>query len=201
MNKIFAFIFFAFFFVSCKNSSNEQLQTVATPTVLSEMPNSGFEIKRSGSKDLLEELYYDHLSKNDSLKAFDNQIVQLLNDKNDSANAFHHFNGKNSSYYSSALGSIGYLKDSLLKENIKAVIIASQTRYNNIISDDNQLIRIIERNHISIDDLHHVLKIVTTLPIIESYQKNNKPNSNPLEQFIKKQKNVKKDLESMIQLP
>ncbi|GAB2670787.1 hypothetical protein GCM10027036_25140 [Flavihumibacter cheonanensis] len=42
----------------------------------------------------------------------------------------------------------------------------------------------------TISDLHNVLKIIRTLPLIDKYQNDNIPNTKSLEDYLKKQDKV-----------
>lgn len=156
---------------SCNNSPLENNNKQETPKALEDKSSSYELVSKRGYEDLIENLYNELLTKDNDLKRFDKMISELDQTKNDSTAAFDKFNQKNLAYYASATTHLSYITDSLLKKKIQTLIESSKSKYTSFTSQHFQLIKIIEEKELSINDIHNVLKIVQTLPMIEKYQK------------------------------
>lgn len=103
---------------------------------------------------------------------------------------FDNFNEKNQSYFNSADRHIAGIKDSLVRDKIKTLVSAQLSKYNSKIAKHKELLKLIESKQMTISDLHNVLKIIRTLPLIDKYQNDNIPNTKSLEDYLKKQDKV-----------
>ncbi|MBO9730279.1 MAG: hypothetical protein J7623_16685 [Chitinophaga sp.] len=172
--------------VSCHNR-RAQDPPPQTPKALED--KSSFEIisKRGPGDDLVESLYGELISKDAALKRLELNINDLDNSKQDSTASFNKFDGKIQSYFRSADRNTSTIKDSLLRSKMKTLIANHLATYHARIAPHNELLKTITENDISIADLHQVLKIVRTLPVIEKYQQDNLPDTKQLKGFIKEQ--------------
>lgn len=176
-----------FALVSCDSKYQDNKPEEEIPKAL-ENKNASYDIfSKRGYNDLVESLYRELLDKDTGLKKLEDKIDDLNKSKNDTTKLFAKFNEKNQSYFSSADKHILLIKDSLLRDRIKNLIGAQLTKYNSGIARHNELLRIIESGQATISDLHIVLKIIKTLPLIDKYQKDNQPGTKSLEGYIEKQ--------------
>jgi hypothetical protein len=153
--------------------------------------NSSYEfVSKRGYDDLVESLYNELVSKNVDLKQLEDKIDELNKSKGDTTNLFDKFNGKNQSYFSAADRHISEIKDSLLRDKMKVLIANNLTKYSSSIARHKELLKIVEAKSLTISDLHNILKIVKTLPLIEKHQSNNLPNTKSIEGFIKRQDEI-----------
>lgn len=68
------------------------------------------------------------------------------------------------------------------------VLVATQlTKYNSRIARHSEFLNLIEAKQMTISDLHNVLKIIRTLPLIDKYQRDNLPKTKSLEGYIMRQ--------------
>lgn len=177
---------------SCDNSRKKENPEQEIPKALQEQSSEYSLSKRSYDDNLVESLYKELVNNTPELKDLENQIKDLNGRKPDSLEAFEKFDNKNKSYYNSAKSHYDEaVKDSALKEKIKSLVVNSQTNYNNKTLKLTSLIAQLESKEISLNDLHILLKITRTLPLIEKYQKDNLPSGKPIESVIK-------DLEKII---
>ncbi len=172
---------------SCSNNrSNEQLKQ-ETPKAL-EDKSSSYEIVSDRSyDDLVESLYQELVSKDIALKKLEDKINELNKSKSDSTKLFNKFNGKNQSYFISASRKVSAIKDSVLRNKINSLLSAQLEHYNSKVVRHNELLKLIETKQMTISDLHNVLKVVRTLPLIDKYQRDNLPNTRSLEGYLKQQ--------------
>ena len=152
--------------------------------------------KSSYESDLLEKLYGELVIKDAELRKLEERINTLGIDRIDSVEDFERFDQKNSSYYVAADQHVTYIKDSLLRERMRTIVGASQARYNSQVSVYKKLIDILNSRAIVLEDMHLVLKIIKTLPMIEKYQKENKLSTNPIEQVTKEMNKIIQQIDS-----
>lgn len=179
-------LLFPILFAACKQSRSDVQTSPGTPESLQEKSNAeiGFSKKRM-PEDLVESLYAELLEKNPELSELEKTIENLDEQKHDSLNSFKEFDEKNTSYYNSTERYVGNIQDSLLRMKIKTIIDNSLNSYDRRIAADENLISILGVKDKTLDDLHIVLKLVKTLPLIEKYQADNKPLVKPIEKVIK----------------
>jgi hypothetical protein len=178
-------------FYSCDNSRKKEKREQEIPKALQEQSSNYSLSKRSYDDDLVESLYNELANNTPELKDLENEIKDLKYRNPDSLETFEKFDNKNNSYYNSAKSHYEAVKDSVLKEKVKFLVAGSQTNYTNKISRLTSLVAQLKNKEISLNDLHILLKIVKTLPLIEKYQTDNLPSGKPIESVIK-------DLEKII---
>jgi hypothetical protein len=178
-------VFFSLLFVRCKQERNDVQSSPGTPESLQEKSNAemGFSKKRMHG-DLVESLYAELLEKNPELSELEKTIENLDVQKQDSLNSFKKFDEKNMSYYNSTERYTGNIQDSLLRMKIKTIIDNSLNNYDRRIAANENLISILDVKDNTLDDLHIVLKLIKTLPLIEKYQADNTPSVKPIEKVI-----------------
>lgn len=190
MNKTIYIPLLILFLTSCNNNTIEEKPTQETSEALEDKSYSYETVLKREHGDLVENFYAELLTKDIKLKRLENQINQLRNSKGDTTESFDNFNEKNQSYFNSADSHIAAIKDSLLRIKLKFLVDSSLTKYNSRIASHKELVKHIESNQMTISDLHNVLKIIRTLPLIDKYQKDNLPNTKSLEGYINKQEEV-----------
>jgi hypothetical protein len=185
--KAFIGFIFILIFAACDDSHQQDKPDPETPKALQDKSVSSEILSKRGSGDLVENLYSELLDKDPRLKNLEDKIQELSESKDDSTRLFDEYNSKNQNYYSSANGHADQLSDSLLKEKIKMLISNSLANYNSSIAKHNALLMRIDSQNTTLSDLHIILKIAKTLPLIENYQEVNLPSTKPIEGFIQKQ--------------
>lgn len=168
---------------SCDNSQTQDKHQNETPKALEDKGSSSEIIYKRGSADLLESLYKELADKTPELKELEKQIDKLADSKSDSAELFNNYDEKNQSYYHSANKHVEQIKDTVLTERMKLLIENSLTRYNSSVSKHNDIIKSINNKSITLNDLHLILKITRTMPLIDKYQKDNLPSTKSLEDY------------------
>jgi hypothetical protein len=166
--------------LSCNNNRSQPQQE--TPKALDEKEKSySLVTKRGYDEDILESLYSELVDKTPELKKLEKDIDIIYSSTGDSLEAFTSFDSKNDRYYNSAGSHAQGIKDSLLREKMKTLIQASLSNYSSLTAPHNNLLKSIESKQATLADVHAALKIVRTLPVIAKYQKNNLPDTKPLE--------------------
>jgi hypothetical protein len=147
---------------------------------------------------VVESLYQDVLEKDPETKRLED-IIQLLKDsKQDSLGAFGYYDGKNSSYYTSATSYADRIGDPALKKKVKDMIAASMTDYLVTKARHVATLENIDGKTKTIEDLHLALKIIKTLPAIRKYQIDDLPSIMPIEHYLQQQNEAIKLADLMI---
>lgn len=175
-----------FILLSCNQKKQQQAPAPETPKALQENGSAEFSLlsKRGYREDLVENLYAELVSTNPDLKAIEKQISYLDEARTDSIEPFNNFNQKNEEYYKDAQQRLSLLTDSALKNKISLLISNSQSKYNTQIAGHNNLLSLLNSKNIKLRDMHVILKIVKTLPLIEKYQHDNITDKKPIEKTI-----------------
>jgi hypothetical protein len=187
MTKIFISAILVLLLVSCHNNRVQDKPKPETPKALEDNSSSYEIIPKRGNIDIIESLYGELLTKNADLKKLEDKIEELNKSKADTTNLFDKFNEKNQSYFRSANRHIEEIADSTLRDKMKVLIANNLIKYNSSIERHNEFLKVIESKRLAISDLHNILKIVKTLPLIDKYQSENIPNTKPFEGYIKQQ--------------
>jgi hypothetical protein len=182
---ILIFSLFSLTLFSCDNSRTEDQSKNETPKALEDKSSSDVIVSKRGYEDLIESLYKELADKTPDLEELEMQIDKLADSKSDSLEQFNKYDDKNKSYYQSAENRIEQIKDSVIKEKMKLLIHTSLTKYGSLISKHNDILNSIDKQTIRLNDLHLILKITRTLPLIEKYQKDDLPITKPLEEYSK----------------
>jgi bacterioferritin (cytochrome b1) len=163
-------------------SCSEPASNSAAPDAL--QPKSvDFLYKRVGD-DLVEVLYAELAKNTPALRDLEEKINAIGESRSDSLKSFLDYDSKNESYYKSAAYLTEKVKDSVLKEKISLLINRSEVAYKGSTSAQKGLINQIDSKKMTINDLHILLKISKTLPIIEKYQLQSKPSNRPIKGYI-----------------
>lgn len=176
---------------SCDHRGGTKMQTKHTPKALDDKKSSYMVIdKKRGSSNILEDLYQELVNENKELAEIESSIYNLHDAKDDSTSAFYNYHTKNQAYFTSADFVMNEIHDSILKLKIKSLVANQLEKYEEMIAPHLNLIGEMKENQRKISDLHKILKILKTLPLIAKYQKENIPEINKLERFNKKQDSV-----------
>lgn len=184
MKVLLSLMYAMLLFFSCTDERGNNRLGSNVPVALSGEEKRSFASKR-GSTDLVESLYNEQVEKSPELKKLENEISVLHESKNDSTELFFDFDSKNNQYYQSASQHLSSIKDSLLRKLMEAKIENSISAYSKQTSYHKNLMSVLEKKELSLSDVHILLKLSRTLPVIEEYQHKNLPGTAPLKGIIR----------------
>ena len=188
--NIFGIIFILTLLVSCGGGQTENNKPTQQETPKA-LQDSKLEIKSySRSGDLTEELYQELVGKTPALKKLEDDLDAFIPKPNDLKDKFNQYDSKSNSYYNSANYKATAISDSLLKKKIISLIMTSNNKYSAKTAELNSLLKQISKDGATLNDHHSVLKIVLTLPMIEKYQDDNKPNKKDFKDLINQQEKL-----------
>jgi len=183
--------------LSCNSPDTREHQQPAMPKALEDQGDAYDIIPKRRAAELLESLYSELVSKNADLKLLEDKLDTLDASQNDSAKVFYKFNNKNEAYYNAASRHVEEIKDSVLRDKIKVLVAGSLKKYQSLTAGHNELLKTIDTQSLTLADLHTVLKIVRTLPLIEKYQQDNLPSAKPLKGYINNQNEALKLVDTL----
>lgn len=76
------------------------------------------------------------------------------------------------------------MNDTLLRDRLQLLIAQSMTNYSKTTAKHNELLHTMHNKNQALKDLHQVLKITRTLPLLEKYQKDALPSTNSMEGYV-----------------
>ena len=188
--NVFGTIFILTLLVSCGGGQTENNKPTQQETPKA-LQDSKLQIKSySRSGDLTEELYQELVGKTPALKKLEDDLDAFIPKPNDLKDKFNQYDSKSNSYYNSANYKATAISDSLLKKKIILLIMTSNNKYSAKTAELNSLLKQISKDGATLNDHHSVLKIVLTLPMIEKYQDDNKPNKKEIKDLINQQEKL-----------
>jgi hypothetical protein len=130
-----------------------------------------------GGNDLVEQLYQQEIKRNTSLNDIEDGIEDFYKKRNDALEKYNIFSTYNNRYYTDAKNKANYIQNITTKQYALESINKSIANYNAKMTDWNTIITMLNANEKELVDLHHLLKINITLPIIENYQQKELPST------------------------
>jgi predicted nucleic acid-binding Zn-ribbon protein len=153
--------------------------------------------KRSG--DLVEALYDELVSNSTELTELELQIKELRKQGIDSLKDFKTFNEKIDIYYGQSNRKIDAITDSVLKKKLQLMIYKSRRRYSDSIAPLKDLDSLIKKRTATINDLHTILKLVKTLPLIEDFQREHRPPTRPADNALYNLDSLARQIDSLVE--
>jgi len=178
--------------ISCEQKENEK----KIPDALNDDKISVSGSFRSYDENIVEKLYSEILKNDKELQNLDNEIQNSFDKSHNIRKELYSYDDKSKNYYSTAINGTKSINDSILKKKLVELVRDSETKYNINVSKIKKLTGIIESNNASITDNYTFFKTSLTIPIIEKYQKENNPSSQPLQNFINEQIKTKAKVEA-----
>ena len=168
---------------SCKDTVRKESPTNQTPEALQDPGlSSDIRLKRNDGN-MMESMYNELAAKDPDLKKLEKELADLPANKSDSLEAFQDYQQKNERYYASLDRPALSIRDSVTRVRIIAMIAASKANYQLGTNPHQALLKAMEEKELRLSDLHTILKITRTLPLIEQYQKDRLPATAPLQAF------------------
>lgn len=136
--------------------------------------------QRGGSVSMVDDIYRDIAAKQPDLKSLEDQLTMFNAEVPDSLAIFYRYSQKSAQYYSSAKLTVDAIQDTILKQRLKVMINQSQARYGQKTNKFDLLNKQLKNDEAIIADYHNMLKVVATLPVMQTYQDKNIPNIKPV---------------------
>jgi hypothetical protein len=198
MRKLFAGFLLAAILFACSQRKPLPAVNPGTPKALQEKESEFSLSKRGYDDDLIDKLYKEELGKSPALKALEDRVNSLQELRGDSLYHFEKFINQNNIYYTTANQYIERLRNEGLKVQLKTLIDSSRNAYAIRTRTHTNLISQLDASELTLNDLHVVLKLVKTLPLIERYQKDELPAVAPIEKVNREYDKTIRQLENAV---
>lgn len=159
-----------------------------TPEALKAGP--GVLDSKRGQSNLVDELYAEALEKDTSLRNLEDELSVLDKRIADVKSLYGLYDEKSREYYHAANTEALQVQDSLLRLKLKSFIEGSAKRYNELTGDLQLIVGRIDLNTATLNDQRSVLKIVTTIPMMEKFQRNELPSDSSFTAAAKEQERM-----------
>ena len=123
-----------------------------------------------GYKDLVEELYDQAVRQNDNLKSIEDDIEKFHKKRNEAIEKYNSFINYNNRYYTDSKSNAATITDAVTKQRANDLIGKSEANYKIKIADWQSSISAFNSSEKELSDLHTLLEIMITEPIIGKYQ-------------------------------
>jgi hypothetical protein len=145
--------------------------------------SSGVTKERSGGRgNLVDELYNQAERQNSTLESIANDIERFYKKETDALEKYNEFTAYHNHYYTDAKFSITAVNDSIIKQKAANVIKTSETAYRAKLVDWQNTIATLYKQEQELKDLQQLLKIMTTVPVVEKAQNSDLPSSENIKQ-------------------
>lgn len=173
---------FTFLLLACNQRKPAEQQQPQMPKALEEKESSDFTLisKSRIYNNLTEDLYNEIIKTDKALFQLETDFDAIDDKAADSLKTYNGYTDKNNQFYISAKEYAAGITDSSLKKQMQELLNRSETAYNKKISSHEQLIKKKEELAAHLKNLHSVLMLAVTLPVIEKYQKEHLPSTKPL---------------------
>ena len=176
-----------------ENNENETPEIFQDKDLISDISS----LKR-GYSNLVEDLYNEIKEKNAELKDLKLKIGQLESDRIEASKEINKYFSNNQNYYSTANSYVQNIQDSILRNQIDSLVAKSEQDFYKK-TDKLQKIRdSINQKEKELSDRYSALKIVLTIQNIENYQNNELPESNKINDLLKRYDNIIKNINKEI---
>lgn len=143
-----------------------------------------------GYKDLVDELYDQAVKQNDNLQSIEDGIDKFYKKRSDAMEKYNGFTSYNNRYYSDARAKVNSISDSAAKRKANDLISRSEAAYYASLTEWQTIIASLNKKEKEMNDLHTLLKIVITEPVIKKYQDGNMPDNNKLKEAANDLQNI-----------
>lgn len=157
-----------------------------TPEVLEENASDYKLSSKRYNADVISKLYTEALEKNEKLKLLDENIHKINSDSlNTHTKSFTKYVSINDNYWATANQYIGYLNDSILKQETIATFKNLEINYRESIAKHQNKLEGIRKRTATLNDKLVLMKLMVSQSMIENYQTNEKPDIQELETLLK----------------
>jgi hypothetical protein len=142
---------------------------------------SGISKERSGGeRNLVDELYSQAVKQNDNLGSIEDDIDKFYKKRNDALEKYNSFISYNNRYYSDAKEKAATIAGAATKQRANDIISKSEAGYTAKLTDWQTTIATLNAGVKELTDLHALLKIMITEPMIGKYQTTAFPDNSKL---------------------
>jgi hypothetical protein len=133
--------------------------------------------RSDGGRDLVEELYEQAVKQNDNLEAIEDGIEKFYKNRNEAIEKYNSFAAYNNRYYMDAKSKAATIADAATRQKANDIINKSEAAYRAKTANWQNTIASLNTNEKELTNLHALLQIMITDPMIEKYQNSALPDN------------------------
>lgn len=137
---------------------------------------------RYGKGDLMDELYEQATKQNNNLKDIEEGIDKFHKNKQDALEKYNSYTNYNTRYYADAKTHAAAITDATTRQKALDMISKSEVAYNNGLTNWKNHIATLNVQERELKDLHELLEVLITIPMIEKHQQSSLPDNNKLKE-------------------
>lgn len=130
-----------------------------------------------GERNLVDELYSQAVKQDNNLESIEDDIQKFYKKRDEALEKYNSFISYNGRYYSDAREKAMMISGTAAKQRANDIISASEAKYNALVAGWRATITDLNNNEKELRDLHALLKIVITEPMINKYQISSLPDN------------------------
>ncbi len=135
-----------------------------------------------GDKNLVDELYDQAVKQNDNLESIEEDIDKFYKKRSEALEKYNSFTYYNNRYYTDARAKAATISDAASRQKANDIINISETKYKVTLTDWQTNIAGLNAAEKELNDLHTLLKVMTTEPMIVKYQSTGLPDNAKLKE-------------------
>ena len=185
--------------ISCNDAGNtEQTQPIEeiSPEILDKPQSESIrgEIKNNISSNwgmksyrggnIINQLFKEAIEKNTALRDLVSQIEEIKNSKSDSTNTTKTFLGNNENYYKEVDKYLNNLEDTILQKRVRSIFEQSENTFNTNVRNQRKGLKLILEKSKTLEQQFSLMKLYIADAMMKNYQKENLPDTKPLEDLI-----------------
>lgn len=133
-----------------------------------------------GYKDLVDELYDQAVKQNDNLETIEEDINKFYKNKQEAVERYTSYINYNSRYYQDARAKTSSISNADTKQRGNDIILKSEAAYKAKVAELEMAMNTLITKERQLKDLHTLLKITITEPMINKSQNSSLPDKNKL---------------------
>ena len=179
--------------------SSCQARKRETPAILEGKKIDVSSIYKKRGADLVDALYEELVNNSNDLKKLEQEIKEMKVTWPDSLEEYKTYHEKSAQYYESAEKKANSITDTSLRQSILDLIRKSRRNYRDSIATLSNLDSLVKKRAATIDNLHQLVKLMSTLPVIEEFQHSNRPDTFAAEGLTRRMEELITKLDSLTQ--
>ncbi len=135
-----------------------------------------------GGRDLVEELFEQAVKQNNSLESIEDDIEKFYKNRNEAIEKYNSYVAYNNRYYTDAKSKAATIAEAATKQRANDIISKSEAAYKAKTAEWQNTIATLNANEKILTDLHALLEIIITEPMIEKYQNSGLPDNTKIKE-------------------
>lgn len=182
--------------IDSRSSDSQEVPKAFKDDYLSDSFTKG----RYGKKAIIDQLFIEAIENDIKLKTLYEELITINAAKHNALEDFNAYRTNTLNYFSEANRLSTSLNDEVLKKRAMEMLHLMQDSYTESISELKSKEDIIDEYEAEVNDRHTLLKLITSMQMMEDYQSRNLPKAAPVDEMIIRYEVLKTDLETHLDI-